>query len=474
MPARLPLLLALFGLVGCGGGPTYHRCSLGDTLVSDPDGVADTDLLDDLARVLAQFDAWTGNRSVCVEEVVVVETIEVDWDEDGSVAGYWTGEAQRIVVETTASYSPVYILTHELCHALDAETDLSIELEPLLGDVFPPPNPDTYTSEASRRRERFARACGEGPPPEALVEALAESCGEGSSLQQALLDEVWVAWHEEPLALDGPDITFAPVAATAGALDFGAFVGGRTRLFGIGDGGPPELSNDRWHTAFAWDPDAATPDALAFAGRLGLYPGIGGAPPHLTAEADDGTTTVLALYDHHARDADAAWIADVTVTRTDLTVGPDLAWWQTWGDGEPLQVRDLATGAVGPQPGDDDLTLHPPRTLVDGVPWAIGWPEEPAPSYVFALGSAGLAPIAGAPRGLSGVRALPDGRVVGWALAMTDDSYFTSLVVNDGGEWRYSPGSCDPERYFESLEVVDGAVYAAGGRVGLERVAVGE
>ncbi len=245
---------------------------------------------------------------------------------------------------------------------------------------------------------------------------------------------------------------------------------GAGRFFGTANGGP---MRERWRTVYAWNPDDATPDALAFAPSLLVYPGLGGAPPYLKAE-DDGVARVLTLHDHHAREVDAAWIVEATEGWTDLTVGPDVAWWQTWGDGRPLQVRDLATGVVIDQPGDDDLAIRPPRTLVDGVPWTIGTPEEPAPTRVLALHPDGVTALPAAPRGLYGVRALPDGRVVGWALSMTDETFYMSLVVEEGGEWRYSPGSCEPEVYFESLEVVDGALYAAGGRVGLERMTVAE
>ena len=64
---------------------------------------------------------------------------------------------------------------HELGHALDGQDQVALTYGRAFGtrDV-----PEDYVGAEARLDEAFARAVEPGPPPSALVEALAETCGE--------------------------------------------------------------------------------------------------------------------------------------------------------------------------------------------------------------------------------------------------------------------------------------------------------
>lgn len=460
------MLLTL--LSACQAPFELRECApLADATIDDPEGIVDDELAADLTRLLGEFDAWTGQRRVCVDDVEVVPFIddEVYQLEDG-VAGYWDLDASRIVV-STALIPPLDVLTHELCHALDSWSHLSTDLEAWLptGGYLPE---ELYPTDAAVRNEHFAEVCAMGPPARALVDAMQEVCGVSDPLTRALLDDLWVGWGEPPVGV-GPEISLSDVEATAEAQEGYEFLPGDQRLFGIGGsaGYMPETAD----VVTAWNPDDTTGERLHVADSELILPGLDGEPPRLLSVHRNGTISTHQILDTGVEATDEDWLGEIDPWRLDATFGADTAWFQVWGDGQPLQVRDLASGQVQPQPGDEDYAIQPPRARLDGIPYTIAFLEEPSPTLVVGLHTDAVEVI-DAPRGLIGIRALPDGGLIGWSMLVLDGVGYEPILIEEGGVWGLSPASCDPGLEFGAIESLGEETYAVGGGIGIQRVVV--
>lgn len=144
--------------------------------VTDPDGVADEDLLSEIEGAVADFEAWTGRDGVCVPSIRV--QADVPEEEPGSdVVGMYQGDHQPILVQSGSVLSAHEIVIHELCHALDYHEDLSeswpagaFRAEDITEDL-------NYPKGAKRTHEDFARTCDDAPDDLTLVLALDAQCG---------------------------------------------------------------------------------------------------------------------------------------------------------------------------------------------------------------------------------------------------------------------------------------------------------
>lgn len=423
---------------------------LSETVITDPDGLAAGDLLDDLASAAARFDRWTGDATVCVDEIRLVDGVIA---ERSATVGQWLPDERRVELGVDRSVEPVDILFHELCHALDAETGVSVELETVLPEW--PLNDDAYPTEAARRREYFAITCALGPPPRALLNAAEARCDEVPAVDLAFRDRVWAGWAPEE-----------PAIGHIGALAFGetvlpewsAVVVDGTRFYQVVD--EDSTSGDGPGSA-VFAVDGVGGQTQVWSGVAPeLVPALEGAAPVVV---DHGTETAAELYPGASRPVLLDWLVDLALAgSTDAVLGPDRAWYQTWGDGRPLQVYERVSGVTRDQPGDDDLALRPPFAWVDGAPWSVGYLDVPAPARVWRLGDTGVDPV-DTPWGVDSLIALPDGR---W-LAAVQDHLFTGFgfwVVGEAdGTWALSDSTCDPDAPFPALLSLGGAPYTADG-----------
>ncbi len=395
--------------------------------ITDPEGLAGVDDVAALDAARTRFDAWTGELPICVDEIRIVGIVDPEVPEIG---GRWIEDEGRVELGWNAWDQPVDVLFHELCHALDSMTGLSFDLEGDLPAVVL--DEEIYSTEALRRKETFAQFCAAGPPPRALYDAYEARCGSIPDVARDRRDRVWVGWGLDEPALGDAGWVSAEATVFEGGWG-GVSDGDRVYQFGYGDdppvggvAGPVFATDQDGETRRVWQ--GISPD---------LVPAVGGGAPLVLQSA---TSEAWELHAHGLRPADADWL--FALASTDAAMGLDRDWYQTWGDGQPLQVRDRATGAVWDQPGDEGLALRAPLAWSDGAPVTIGYLDVPAPTAAYRLTETGVEWF-GAPWGIDSVVPLPDGRWVGWGFDWSGNFGISFWVVRGAtGEWGLSGASC--------------------------------
>ncbi|MDP2309575.1 MAG: hypothetical protein Q8P18_26375 [Pseudomonadota bacterium] len=175
-----------------------------------------------LARVAVAvdtFEAWTAREGVCVASVEVVDEVEgpAAFDAEGlNAVGVFQPRARRIEIGT-AWFPLAETVTHELCHALDWQEDLS----PARPDLFTGEDLDAegaYPTDESKRAESFALACEVGGVDVSVELAFEEQCGLGpvdeliDPTTRFLAEEVFQAasrldMSDEPVTLRRREVT---------------------------------------------------------------------------------------------------------------------------------------------------------------------------------------------------------------------------------------------------------------------------
>lgn len=201
------MTFSLFGLLAGCGFPTFSWLN-----VQDVDGEASTDELARVTQAAQSFVEWSTRDGVCVDTIEI--TAEADADHPDAIGAYY-GPGKPIRIELGAATPLAHIVWHELGHALNEQDQIALTHGRAFGtrDV-----PEDYVGAEARLDEAFARAVEPGPPPSALVEALAETCGDDAGVDQILLDTVYPSSVEDfAIGLDsGPQ--WKRIATLGGAI----------------------------------------------------------------------------------------------------------------------------------------------------------------------------------------------------------------------------------------------------------------
>lgn len=137
-------------------------------IVTDPLDIALASDVRQFSRAIADFERWTGWRTVCVPELQVQPELR-----EGAVIGLYQGPQQPILLATGSGHDTAI---HEMCHAADERLSWpSMENR----ELYPVTHidPVTYSTRDAQVRESFARVCEAGPEGLALVRALERRCG---------------------------------------------------------------------------------------------------------------------------------------------------------------------------------------------------------------------------------------------------------------------------------------------------------
>ena len=179
------MTLSLLGLLAGCGCPTFSTLN-----VQDVEGVASEDEVSLVTQAAQSFVAWSARDGVCVDTIEI--TSEADADNPDAIGAYY-GPGEPIRIELGASTPLPHIVWHELAHALNEQDQVALTHGRAFGTHEVP---EDYVGAEARIDEAFARAVEPGPPPSALVEALAETCGDDAGADQILLDIVYPASTE--------------------------------------------------------------------------------------------------------------------------------------------------------------------------------------------------------------------------------------------------------------------------------------
>lgn len=139
-------------------------------ILEDPSDEAMVEVGQTASEALGWFMGWSGEDQVCVAQIEVVR--KEGWEEVEGDYRFPSGRI-RISADTEAPWTATW---HELCHAVDADLDVSLDHP----DLFDPSTIDhhlVYRSRRSRTREAFARSCDDGPRDTVLPRIWEESCG---------------------------------------------------------------------------------------------------------------------------------------------------------------------------------------------------------------------------------------------------------------------------------------------------------
>ncbi len=200
--------------------------TMGAMAVRDAHDLATDDEVFEIYRAFEDFQAWTGEETLCVHGVKIERLPFVGGRYLGSHRWIWLDHEWLPVAHQAAM--------HELCHAWDAQHGFVSLDHPDVFIVEDTAVPDGDDSSRLGRLESFAYACEEGPVYRGLEIAIEEVCGLDllDARRRFVQQRVFTEYQPEWPVVDGPavDLERLPLegaawyAGTAGgevfALDY--------------------------------------------------------------------------------------------------------------------------------------------------------------------------------------------------------------------------------------------------------------
>lgn len=423
--------------------------TLDETVVTDPNGVTSSDVLEQARTTVLNFADWTGRDSVCVEEVRFVSGLTTQY---GEAAGSYD---ENLIQIDADFFDPDEIILHELCHALDHMEGISWDNRGLFptGEL----TVNYPGDERKKTEEVFARACAEGPPSFLRLPSTCPS--RPTNLDQTatfLLENVWTNWNGnyewEPLPyvrrpIDGmPTLTGLQVSLMVPGA--GALYIPRAERY---EDGSSQLSFSRL------DVDSTEVDEIAgpLVADQGHWWLLGGDSDPLLVVIDpevrawriagDGLRATpfpqsVTWVGEGALSQSAAWLyltfgAQPLFRRVDLADGSLHSLSKPFGYGGPQYLREGPGGLAAPWYGSSSE-----QYLVQFDAATESWQSEIWPSDL----SPGMAVPVG------------DGRtIVSWRSLAGDDVFFGLGLVTAEGQWVLDD-PCELGQPVGNLMMIDG------------------
>ncbi len=152
-------------------------------VAEDPDDEVQAKTVAGASRALGWFASWSGEERVCVSSMTARDTVE-----DEASAGDFQWPSGRINLLAGASGTTT-ITWHELCHAVDADLDVSLD-HPDLFAASDVERDGSYSTRSLRARESFARACDNGPRDTVRARIWEVECGVDSAFDLDVAETV--------------------------------------------------------------------------------------------------------------------------------------------------------------------------------------------------------------------------------------------------------------------------------------------
>jgi hypothetical protein len=183
------------------------RCpSFASIEIVDNTGEVPQDTIEAIRAEVDLFAAQTGLPGICVDRIVLDETI---LHHAGELSGRYNPFGNRIRLQAE---DPFFALRHELCHGWDYVLGWpSMDQGDLFEDYAP--DSDLYPSKGQQEREAFAMACELGIPDLSVELAFAETCGTeapDTSVRDYLRDEVYPYDETPPREVEFLDMLGEP------------------------------------------------------------------------------------------------------------------------------------------------------------------------------------------------------------------------------------------------------------------------
>lgn len=440
------MTFSLFGLLAGCGCPTFSSLN-----VQDVDGEASTDELARVTQAAQSFVEWSARDGVCVDTIEI--TAEADADHPDAIGAYY-GPGKPIRIELGAATPLAHIVWHELGHALNEQDQIALTHGRAFGtrDV-----PEDYVGAEARLDEAFARAVEPGPPPSALVEALAETCGDDAGVDQILLDTVYPGSVEDfAIGTDsGPQ--WERIATLGGAIfDVAPFedADGASGLIGVSK--LAEADGHRYtfrRLVLSWDGELpriveSGKIEIAFTspeGSAKLLTALDGAPVVLLSEDAEHRSLAQPIF------ASSSWydlpLPGLVAALADggaVSFANGAVWWDVPNDGFGLQAATLAGAPVAIGSFEDGLARPPyARGPSVGSVYAQVWNDERS-AFDARLWDGQAWEDADAPRGLQPAGSGEESDEVAIAVRSTGrgpDIRATALRRTGGG-WTLLSQSC--------------------------------